>query len=135
MEINIIPPAVPVASVLRVSLLIISVLTYFLVMSNSNYGWQNVGTYGTLDSIALVSKNQSSHRYLCTSKCGCTDIPRTNILRPLKSCTSCYRRTVMVNVADSILIRPRQTVDRKVMAWWRDWYEEVVERWVWTIHE
>ena len=49
-EVNIIPPAAPVATILRVSLLIVSVLTYVLVMSNSNYGWQIVGAYGTLDS-------------------------------------------------------------------------------------
>jgi hypothetical protein len=49
-EVNIIPPAAPVATILRVSLLIVIVLTYFLVMINSNYGWQNVSASGTLDS-------------------------------------------------------------------------------------
>ena len=49
-EMKINPPAAPVATVLRVSLLIVSVITYVLVMSNSNYGWQNVDADRTLDS-------------------------------------------------------------------------------------
>jgi len=48
MQVN--PPAAPVATVLRVSLLIISVITYVLLMSNSNYGLQNVDAYRTLES-------------------------------------------------------------------------------------